>query len=121
MPLSENINNREFNKFTRQRGTRVKTQSVPEDGNAFQVETTEITTDATPIDTPEDANKMHLIHVESGVIIYLGGSDVTTSNGWPLVENTPLHVDLKKGNNNSIYGIVASGTADIKALGVVKE
>ncbi len=49
------------------------------------------------------------------VDIYLGrDADVTTSNGLPLAAGATLGMTLPTGR--SVYGIVASGTAEVRTL-----
>lgn len=49
------------------------------------------------------------VHNSSGVIVYVGGSDVTTGNGYPVAAGGDFAVDLLPGD--ALYGRVASGTA----------
>lgn len=43
--------------------------------------------------------------------VYLGGSGVTTSTGYELPASDTLCMDLL--NNETLYGIVASGTVEV--------
>jgi hypothetical protein len=47
--------------------------------------------------------------------VYIGGSDVTTTNGFPLTTSCPA-ISLDLDNTVIMYGIVASGTADVRTL-----
>ena len=47
-------------------------------------------------------------------IVYLGGSDVTTSNGVPLAAGASVPVGLNGGE--VLYGRVASGTVEVRVL-----
>lgn len=46
--------------------------------------------------------------------VYIGGPNVTTTNGIPLVAGTNLVLDL--GGSEDLYGIVAAGTEAIRVL-----
>ena len=46
--------------------------------------------------------------------VYLGPSTVTTDNGYPLAAGAEISLDANA--NCPIYGIVASGTVDIRTL-----
>jgi hypothetical protein len=47
------------------------------------------------------------------VTVYIGGSDVSSSNGFPLNENDSLEADLV---NDQVYAVVASSTQEIRIL-----
>lgn len=51
----------------------------------------------------------------STVTVYVGGSDVTTSNGFPLTSSCPA-ITIDVDDTVVVYGIVASGTADTRVL-----
>jgi len=48
--------------------------------------------------------------------IFIGGSGVTTTDGYPLKPNESMDIDLDAGA--TLYGIVASGTEDLRVLEV---
>lgn len=51
----------------------------------------------------------------SGATVYLGGSDVSTSDyGYSLAAGSEVAVDLLQGE--ALYGIVASGTLTVNVL-----
>ena len=55
------------------------------------------------------------LHVEGNSIVYLGGATVTTAAGTAVEKHTsPFPVTLRDGD--SLYGIVVSGTADVRVL-----
>jgi len=55
------------------------------------------------------------LHVEGNSKVYLGGATVTTATGTALEKHTsPIPIVLRDGD--SLYGIVASGTADMRVL-----
>jgi len=49
-----------------------------------------------------------------GVSVYLGGSDVTTANGYLLLAGEKVPADL--GGKEILYGCVASGTQSVYVL-----
>jgi CBS domain-containing protein len=55
------------------------------------------------------------LHVEGNKIVYLGGATVTTAAGTAVEKHTsPFPVTLRDGD--TLYGIVTSGTADMRVL-----
>jgi hypothetical protein len=50
----------------------------------------------------------------SGGATYIGGSNVTTANGYKL--DTDDKMELPVGDNEGLYGIVASGTNTVFVL-----
>jgi hypothetical protein len=50
----------------------------------------------------------------SGGALYIGGSNVTTANGYKL--DTDDKMELPVGDNEGLYGIVASGTNTVFVL-----
>jgi len=57
------------------------------------------------IDDDQFPEEVH-IHIASGTL-YLGGSDVSTTNGYKLDANTRVVIS---NHENGIYGIAPSGT-----------
>jgi len=51
------------------------------------------------------------LHNSSGGVIYIGGSNVSSSNGYHLSNNEGLDLTLLSGN--SLYGLSGSGSRDI--------
>jgi len=51
------------------------------------------------------------LHNSSGGVIYIGGSNVSSSNGFHLSSSDSLDLTLLPGN--SLYGISGSGSRDI--------
>ena len=74
-----------------------------------------VETTATLIVAADDQTRTIYLHNGSGGSIYLGGSDVTTGIGWHLQNNA--YVEFVVPANQTIYGIVASGTRDVIAFG----
>lgn len=47
--------------------------------------------------------------------IFIGGSDVNITNGFPLDSSVPA-ITLDVDDSVTVYGIMASGTADVRVL-----
>ena len=54
------------------------------------------------------------IHNEHGNKVYLGGSDVSSTNGFHLDNDT--NINIKIPQDNELYAIAASGSGDIHIL-----
>ena len=55
------------------------------------------------------------LHVVGNTTIYIGGATVTTATGTATEKHTsPIPITLRDGD--SLYGIVTSGTADMRVL-----
>ena len=54
------------------------------------------------------------IYNNGAATVYLGASGVTTADGYPLAAGEHIAVDLERGE--SVYGIVASGTVEVRVL-----
>ena len=55
------------------------------------------------------------LHVTGNTTIYIGGATVTTATGTATEKHTsPIPIVLRDGD--SVYGIVTTGTADIRVL-----
>lgn len=89
--------------------------------NTIDVQKTTIGTTATRIITP-NWYQFFVVHKTAGSTIYLGDSSVTTSTGFPIEDAETFTFDnFNRGDDNEIYGIVASGTVDLYAVGSIKE
>lgn len=55
-----------------------------------------------------------LIHNAGAAVVYIGGSDVTTANGIPVAIGEKVTGFAPA--NESLYGIVASGTEAVRVL-----
>ena len=75
-----------------------------------------VTSTATLLVTANRADQLVYLHSSSGTI-YLGNSDVTTSTGYRMDNGDKLSMQLS--DNESLYGIVASGTATMMVLATV--
>lgn len=69
---------------------------------------------ATLVIAADNKNRTVYVHNSGGAKIYLGGSDVTTANGYHLAnaESAEFFVPV----NETLYGVVASGTNVINVL-----
>ena len=56
------------------------------------------------------------LHNSGGGIVYIGGADVTTSNGYKLDNGDKM--ELPVGDNEALYGVTSSGT---NTVGVLKQ
>jgi hypothetical protein len=75
-----------------------------------------VTSTATLLVTANRADQSVYLHSSSGVI-YLGNSDVTTSTGYRMDNGDKLTMQLS--DNESLYGIVSSGTATMMVMATV--
>jgi len=74
-----------------------------------------VTTSPTLLVEKDETNRYVYFHVIGNSTVYLGGSDVSTSNGLATQKHTtPLEMFLPI--NERLYGIVASSTEDIRVL-----
>jgi LysM repeat protein len=49
-----------------------------------------------------------VIQNDTGVTVFIGGPDVTTANGFPILNTASLGIIVRSGD--TLYGIVASGS-----------
>lgn len=75
-----------------------------------------VTTTPTLLVTANRADQSVYLHSSSGVI-YLGNSDVTTSTGYRMDNGDKLTMQLS--DNESLYGVVSSGTANMMVMATV--
>lgn len=74
-----------------------------------------VTTTASLIIPADNINRTVYVHVVGNNIVYLGGSDVTASNGLATEKHTtPFEMFMPP--NETIYAIVLSGTEEIRVL-----
>lgn len=74
-----------------------------------------ITTTSTEIaSSPLLERKAFALYNNSTSTVFIGGSSVSSSDGYPLRPKESITIDL--GDGLSIYGIVSSGTADVRYL-----
>ena len=72
-----------------------------------------VTTTATLLVDSSIFNQTVWIH-NSGGVLYIGASNVTTANGYKLDTDDKMQVPV--GDNEGLYGIVASGTTTVFVL-----
>ena len=72
-----------------------------------------VTTTATLLVAANTMDQTVWIH-NSGGALYIGASNVTTANGYKL--DTDDKMELLVGDNEALYGIVASGTNTVFVL-----
>jgi hypothetical protein len=72
-----------------------------------------VTTTATLLVAASTFDQTVWIH-NSGGAMYIGASNVTTANGYKL--DTDDKMELPVGDNEGLYGIVASGTTTVFVL-----
>lgn len=85
---------------------------------------TSVGTSATLIDVPENCTRVTLYHIEDGETLWIGDNDQITVSGAgtaPIPDLFKIELEVIKGNNNNIYGIVSAGTIDVYAIGMAKE
>lgn len=70
---------------------------------------------ATLVVAADDETRHLYFHNASGGSVYLGGSDVTTTTGWHLQNNA--YAEFVLPANETMHGIVATGTRDILIMG----
>jgi len=76
----------------------------------------DVTTSATALPTtPMELRRSLIIYNNSSKTIYLGGSDVTTSGGFPIAAGT-YSPPIDAGPILIVYAKVASGTAEVRVL-----
>lgn len=78
---------------------------------------TSVTTAATQITTSISGNDARIIRnneASGGNTVYLGASNVTTTTGFPLLPQEAMEIP---SGPTVIYGIVATGTGNVRALG----
>ena len=73
-----------------------------------------VATTATVVVSADNKNRDVYIHNSGGSKIYLGGSDVTTTNGYHLANTESAAFFLPLGE--TIYGVVAAGTNVVNVL-----
>jgi len=72
-----------------------------------------VTTTATVLVAATGFDQTVWLH-NSGGALYIGASNVTTANGYKL--DTDDKMELPVGDNEGLYGIVASGTTTVYVL-----
>jgi hypothetical protein len=118
----KHINDLEFNKF--HSNTAVKTIDYRR-GNSVDVKKTTVGASvAKKIDMPEKAEEIILVFRTSSSTLWIGKSAALTlasTDIFPILKDEKIVLNLKKGNNNNLYGISSSGDIDVYAMGIVNE
>ncbi len=77
---------------------------------------TVVTVAATPtlVVASDDKNRTVYVHNSGGAKVYIGGSDVTTANGYHLAntESVEIFIPIRE----TLYAVVASGTNAVNVL-----
>lgn len=86
---------------------------------ALTSRTVSVGTTATRLDKVADAHLTGAVALYNAgaAIVYVGGSDVTTANGYPVGAGS-YGPGVELAVDESLYGIVASGTCDVRVLEV---
>lgn len=74
-----------------------------------------VTTTASQVIAPAESWRTVYLHVVGNGVVYIGGSDVTSSNGM-LTEKGAVPFQFILPASQSLYAIVASGTEDLRVL-----
>jgi hypothetical protein len=75
-----------------------------------------VTSTPTLLVTANRADQSVYLHSSSGVV-YLGNSDVTTSTGYRMDNGDKLTLQLS--DNESLYGVVSSGSATMMVMATI--
>lgn len=74
-----------------------------------------VTTTASQVVSPEPVNRTALLHVIGNGIVYIGGPDVTTTDGLLTEKHVvPQAVTIPAGE--SLWAVVASSTEALRVL-----
>lgn len=72
-------------------------------------------TTATLLAEADNINRQIYVHSLSNTSVYLGGSNVTTSNGF-LLEKDDGHLSMTIPIGETVYAVVATGTEVVSVL-----
>lgn len=76
------------------------------------------TTTAAIIVNADAGDRLHpvqaIVRTDGATTVYLGGSDVTSSNGFALPQDTAVTVELVAGDD--LYAVTAAGTSAMSVL-----
>jgi hypothetical protein len=74
-----------------------------------------VTTSPTLLVAADDTHRSVYLHVTGNDIVYLGGENVTTTNGVDLEKHTsPIEIVIP--SKQTLYGIVSADTANVRVL-----
>lgn len=86
--------------------------------NNVYTEQVTVSDSATKLVTHGSATKAVVVKVPSGGSdVYIGGRDVTTSNGLILSAGESLSLDMND-KSGALHGVVASSTQDVRVMTV---
>ena len=74
-----------------------------------------VTTTPSIVVAPDDKHRTVYIHVVGAGAVYLGGSDVTTTNGL-LTEKHAVPLNLVVPFNETVWAVTATGTENLRLL-----
>jgi hypothetical protein len=74
-----------------------------------------ITTTKSLVIPADNINRTVYLHVLGNGVVYVGGSDLTTSNGF-LTEKNAVPFQFFLPANEDLWAITASGTEDLRTL-----
>lgn len=74
-----------------------------------------VTTTASQVIAPAESWRTVYLHVVGNGVVYIGGSNVTSSNGM-LTEKGAVPFQFILPANQSLYAVVATGTEDLRVL-----
>lgn len=74
-----------------------------------------VTATASLVIAADDKQRTCYIHVLGAGTVYLGGDDVTSSNGF-LTEKNAVPMELLVPQNETVWAVVASGTENVRIL-----
>jgi Ca2+-binding RTX toxin-like protein len=80
-----------------------------------------VTTSATALYALDMKRRSSIVSVASGgATVYVGGADVTTANGFPIVAGSTFPVSQGYNADSTpiyaLYGIVAAATQEVRVL-----
>lgn len=74
-----------------------------------------VTTTASLVIAADDLQRTCYIHVIGAGTVYLGGDDVTSTNGL-LTEKHAVPLELVVPQNQTVWAVTASGTENLRIL-----
>ena len=73
-----------------------------------------VSTTATRLDRPGVSGAEVILLRDASGAMFIGGSDVTTGNGWPYSDtDDPIAVPIEE---DGLWGIVAAGTETVRVM-----
>lgn len=79
-----------------------------------------VATTATRLDTVDETDSVFgssvAVHNNGAATVFVGGSSVTTAAGFPVAAGTSVSLDVQTAEG--LWGIVASGTVEVRVLEV---